>query len=218
MSSISKTAPTKRGGWRRIAILIVGVLTFGLIPLAGSAVAPEASPVMAPAPAHAGDWCSNTGGVICGRVFNSPHSNVKVNVHDGWTNNDGVPAGRVIQVAPGHWSTFRDTDGYCLPPYTKARVWIKSPFRGDVTRNYSPVSGWRCQKINDDQTAYVLIVDKKADIAKKRAAELARVAALIKAQQIKSCKALVKKAKSKAYAKKNAKALKFCASKYGIKK
>lgn len=53
MSSISKTAPTKRGGWRRIAILIVGMLTIGLIPLAGSAVAPEASPVMAPTVASA---------------------------------------------------------------------------------------------------------------------------------------------------------------------
>ena len=54
MDPIVKSTPNKRGvGWRRFVVLIAGMLAFSLVLLAGPAVVPQSSPVLAPATAQA---------------------------------------------------------------------------------------------------------------------------------------------------------------------
>ena len=122
----------------------------------GTAVLPQASPVLAPQEAQAGVACNVTLGLVCGRIYNKATSNVKINVHDGWSSNPKVPAGNVQQVAPGKSSTFKDADGYCIPPKTQASVNVYA-LGGQLMRTYkyAKASGWQCQKITDDQAAYV---------------------------------------------------------------
>ena len=128
----------------------------------GTAVVPQASPVLAPQEAQAGVVCNGSLGLICGRIYNKASSNVKINVHDGWSSNPKVPAGKVQQVAPGKSSTFKDADGYCIPPKTQATVNVYT-LGGKLvhTYKYSKASGWQCQKITDDQTAYAKATQSK---------------------------------------------------------
>ncbi len=60
-----------------------------------TAVVPQASPVLAPAQAHAGLLCDWSGGSVCGRIYNSPSSNIKINVHNSWGPKDWISAGDV---------------------------------------------------------------------------------------------------------------------------
>ncbi len=154
MSRNSNTPRTSRTRRAIGALAAAAVLGTGLAFAPG--VAPQASPVFAPQEAQAGAACNFSLGLICGHIYNKKSSNVKINVHDGWSANPKGPAGNVQQVAPGKGSTFKDADGYCIPPKTKATVNVYT-LGGQLmhTYKYSRASGWLCQKITDDQAAYV---------------------------------------------------------------
>lgn len=228
MDPIVKPAPKKGGRWRRFVALIAGMLALGLVPLAGQAVAPQSSPVLAPTSAYAGAGCDASKGFICGRVLNSVGSNSNVNVHDGWGSNDGIPGGEVRQLAPGNWSKFRDTDGYCIPPNVQAYAFIYSAFSIGLqyTYSYPPDSGWRCQKIGDDKVAVIFLtkVSSKSKAAQPMSSSpnwdgMKKTAkAKVKSKAISVCKVAKKTAKNQKskYYKKYKKYFTQCA-KLGVK-
>lgn len=87
----------KKRNNKLVAVLTAFLLLFGI----GVATA---------GPAAAGN-CTTVGSVVlCGKVYNNSSINVKVS--DNWC---GYGCGNIAYVAPGHWSLFRDTDGYYIP-------------------------------------------------------------------------------------------------------
>ena len=212
-------APKIKSTPKRLIGLLAATAVASLIPLGGQAAAPESSPMFAPTQAHAGLLCDLSLGEVCGTIYNSSKSNVSINVHDGWGPNDWTVGGRVQRVMPGKKSTFRDADGYCIPPHSVAEARFVS-FTGNKvkTLKYKSKSIWQCQKVADDMIVDVLVTDTIPSLVAKREAALKAQAKKIRAYQIKTCKVMVKKAKSsKTYAKKNKKALSYCSSKFGIR-
>jgi hypothetical protein len=223
------SAPAKsRGGiTRKITVALVALLSMVL-----------GTQVLSSVTAHAGAGCNNSLGLVCGRTFNDSLSSSNVNTHDSWGSNDGTPAGNVQQVAPGHWSTFRDTDGYCIPPNVDAYVYTYVTLMGLIKweKHYSPSTGWRCQKISDIQTAIVFAYKSAAKAAgskvagvspntsspggKPSTAYMKTVAKKkVKAKAISVCKVAKAKAKTQksSYYKKYKKYFEQCAKYEGIK-
>lgn len=206
--------------WRRSLGLVVttGVVGFGLL---------------APTTALAGEGCDSSKGLLCGRAMNAVDSNRTFNAHDNWKDNDPVGTARIVE--PGNWSTFKDTDGYCIPPNTRAFAFILGPLTKEKwwqTRteiDYPVSTGWRCRKIGDPQIAFIFAF-KPADAGKKIPAASspnapdwagmrAKAKKAVKAKAVKVCKAAKKVAKNQGtkYYKKYKKPLGFCAKNFGVK-
>lgn len=205
---------------RRTFVVVAATGATVALLFCSTAVVPQASPVLAPAQAHAGLLCDWSGGSVCGRIYNSPSSNIKINVHNSWGPKDWISAGDVQQVAPGRSATFRDADGYCIPPNTNATVNIVAFTGGVVKRyNYKSVGRWQCQKITDNLIANVIATDTLPALVKKREAALKKAEQEIRKARIATCKSMAKEAKTQQskYYKKNIKFFKACANEYGVK-
>lgn len=116
-------------------------------------------------PAQAGDGCKISLGFVCGRIQNAGSSNSGVNVHDGWGPNQ-YDAGDTAHytLKPGHWSVYKDTDGYCIPPNVRAYsfVYISSDMTLYRSDEYIPDKGWRCLKVDDAMLAIIYATKSKA--------------------------------------------------------
>lgn len=212
MDPIVKPTPTpKKGGRLRRFVATIGfTVALGLVPLAGQAVTPQASPVLAPASAYAGDC---TLGVLCGSVKNDSRSKTSIKVYNSWSGGtEYVPSGDAATVKPGKFGPWKDDDGFCIPLGHKGYVLIYAKKTAQSLTVKIGDAAPRCFKISDPWNAYVNVTGKASWYAKmlKVPAKYVKAVASAKAKlakaekALKAAKASAKKAKTSA-AKKAAK-------------